>query len=154
MTFKVQVGPAQIAIHQGRTVLVCETDGTIRNPSEKGLYFNDTRLISSWSLYADGVPWDLLSGGATSHQSSRIHLTNRKLKAASGLIPARTLGLVLERSIQGGLHEDIGVTNHGALPVAFNLEIGIRCDFADVFEVKSAEATRRGSIATDWSAAA
>ncbi len=154
MTFKVQVGPAQIAIHQGRTVLVCETDGTIRNPSEKGLYFNDTRLISSWSLYADGIPWDLLSGGATSHQSSRIHLTNRKLKAASGLIPARTLGLVLERSIQGGLHEDIGVTNHGALPVAFNLEIGIRCDFADVFEVKSAEATRRGSIATEWSAAA
>ncbi len=37
MTFKVQVGPAQIAIHQGRTVLVCESDGAIAYPSEKGL---------------------------------------------------------------------------------------------------------------------
>ena len=62
MTFKVQVGPAQIAIHQGRTVLVCESDGTIAYPSEKGLYFNDTRVISSWSLYADGEQWTCSAG--------------------------------------------------------------------------------------------
>lgn len=153
MAFEVQVGPAQITIHQGRTVLVCETDGTVKHPSEKGLYFNDTRLISSWSLYADGAPWDLLSGGATSHDTSRIHLTNKRLQTASGLIPARTLGLVLGRSIAGGLHEDIDITNHGSAPVGFNLEIGLRCDFADIFEVKSGEATRRGSVATEWSAA-
>ncbi len=67
MTFKVQVGPAQIAIHQGRTVLVCEPDGTIHSPGEKGLYFNDTRLISTWSIYADGEPWDLLNGGAVNY---------------------------------------------------------------------------------------
>lgn len=46
-TFKVQVGPAQIALHQGRTVLVGEPDGTDRFPGEKGLYLNDTRVISS-----------------------------------------------------------------------------------------------------------
>ncbi len=152
MAFKVQVGPAQIAIHQGRTVLVCETDGTVRYPSEKGFYFNDTRLISSWSLYADGVPWDLLSGGATSHDTLRIHLTNKRLTTPGGPIAERTLGLVLGRSIQGGLHEDIDITNHGAKAVAFNLEIGIRCDFADVFEVKSGNAARRGRVATRWSA--
>ncbi len=153
MSFKVQVGPTQIAIHQGRTVLVCETDGTIRSPSEKGLYFNDTRLISNWSLYADGMPWDLLSGGATRHDTLSVHLTNRALVTASGPISARTLGLVLNRSIQGGLHEDIDITNHGGAPVRFNLEIGLRCDFADVFEVKSGKAIRRGSIATEWLAA-
>ena len=60
MTFKVQVGPAQIAIHQGNT-LVCESDGAIAYPSER-LYFDDTRIVSSWSLYADGQRWDLLSG--------------------------------------------------------------------------------------------
>jgi glycogen debranching enzyme len=153
MAFEVKVGPAQITIHQGRTVLICETDGTIGHPSEKGLYFNDTRLISSWSLYADGVPWDLLSGGATNYDTSRIYLTNRRLKTASGLIPERTLGLVLGRSIQRGLHEDIDITNHGNVSVEFNLEIGLRCDFADIFEVKSGEVTRRGKIVTEWSAA-
>ena len=153
MAFKVQVGPAQITIHQGRTVLVCEPDGTIAYPSDKGLYFNDTRIISSWSLYADGEPWDLLSGGAITHDRSSIQLTNRALATAAGPIPARTLGLVLNRSIQGGLHEDIDVANHGPAAVAFNLEIGIRCDFADLFEVKSGKVIRRGRVATEWSAA-
>ena len=48
MSFKVQVGPPQIAIHQGETVLVSEPDGRINWPSDKGLYFLDTRIVSSW----------------------------------------------------------------------------------------------------------
>lgn len=151
MTFKVQVGPAQIAIHQGRTVLVCEPDGTIPFPSEKGFYFNDSRIISSWSIYADGIRWDLLSGGATNFDAMSIQLTNRAFETANGPVLARALGLVLTRTIQGGLHEDLQITNYGSTPVRFNLEIGIRCDFADVFEVKSSRAIRRGSIETRWS---
>src|SRR5271154_5431945 len=45
MAFKVQVGPAQIAIHQGQTVLLTETDGRVNWPSKSGLYFRDTRVI-------------------------------------------------------------------------------------------------------------
>jgi hypothetical protein len=45
VAFKVQVGPPQIAIHQGQTVLVTDPDGTITWPSEKGLYFlHDLRI--------------------------------------------------------------------------------------------------------------
>ena len=150
MTFKVQVGPAEIAIHSGRTVLVCEPDGTIKYPSDKGFYFNDTRLISSWSLYADGETWDLLSGGAMTYDTSRVHLTNPALRTKAGPVAARTLGLVLGRSIDGGMHEDFDITNHSPTDVTFNLEIGVRCDFADLFEVKSGNAVRRGSIATRW----
>ena len=64
MTFKVQVGPPQIAIHQGQTVLVTDSDGQIAWPSDKGLYFFDTRVISAWAIYANGQDWDLLNGGA------------------------------------------------------------------------------------------
>ncbi len=154
MTFKVQVGPAQIAVHQGRTVLITEPDGTIASPGEKGLYFNDTRLISSWSIYADGTAWDLLGGGAVNYDVARIHLTNKALETVGGPIAERTLGLVLSRLIENGVHEDIDITNHAMTPVCFNLEIGMRCDFADVFEVKSAKAIRRGSISTVWDQAA
>ena len=42
MAFKVQVGPPQISIHQGQTVLISELDGQINWPSEKGLYFLDS----------------------------------------------------------------------------------------------------------------
>src|SRR5467141_2776709 len=64
MSFKVQVGPAQIAIHQGQTVLLTETDGRVHWPSKCGLYFRDTRVISAWAIYANGELWDLVNGGA------------------------------------------------------------------------------------------
>ena len=49
------------------------------------------------------------------------------------------------------MHEDLDITNHGRRPVRFNLEIAIRSDFADVFEVKPNRIVRRGRITTDWS---
>jgi glycogen debranching enzyme len=151
MPFKVQVGPAQISIHQGQTVLISEPDGRIIRPSEMGLYFRDTRILSSWAIYANGEPWQLLNGGATSYYACRIFLTNRSLPSEDGAIPERTLGLTIGRSIAGGLHEDIDITNHGMKRVRFQLEIAPRCDFADVFEVKSGHIVRRGRITTHWS---
>jgi glycogen debranching enzyme len=151
MPFKVQVGPHQVSIHQGQTVLVTEPDGQINWPSEKGLYFFDTRVISSWTIYANGEPWNLLNGGAVTHYSSRIHLTNRKIPTTDGVIPERTLGLVVTRSISGGMHEDLDITNNNMKRVRFQLEIALRCDFADIFEVKSGNIVRRGRIITKWS---
>jgi glycogen debranching enzyme len=151
MTVKVQVGPPQIAIHQGQTVLISEEDGQINWPSEKGLYFFDTRVVSSWAIYANGEPWELLNGGAISYYASRIFLTNRALLTGDGTIPPRTLGLTLSRSISGGMHEDLDIVNHGMRPVIFQLEVALRCDFADVFEVKAGRIVRRGRITTEWS---
>jgi len=151
MAFKVQVGPAQITIHQGQTVLVTEPDGQVNWPSERGLYFRDTRVISAWAIYANGEPWELLSGGAIAYHAARIFLTNPAFATEGGPIAARTLGLVIGRHIDGGLHEDIDITNDCKTPVRFNLEIAIRADFADIFEVKSDNIVRRGRIATTWS---
>ena len=77
MTFKVEVGPPQIAIHHAQTVLITETNGEVGWPSDKGLYFLDTRLVSAWAIYANGEEWDLLNGGAVTAHKARIHLTNR-----------------------------------------------------------------------------
>jgi glycogen debranching enzyme len=151
MAFKVQVGPAQVAIHQGQTVLVTEPDGQVNWPSERGLYFRDTRLISAWAIYANGELWDLLNGGAVAYHAARIFQTNRAFMSEDGPIEARTLGLVIGRHIDGGLHEDIDITNNSRISVRFNLEIAIRADFADIFEVRSNNIVRRGRITTSWS---
>src|SRR5580704_14788906 len=151
MAFKVQVGPAQIAIHQGQSVLLTEPDGQVNWPSERGLYFRDTRVISAWAIYANGEPWDLLNGGAIAYNVARIFQTNRAFASEDGPIAARTLGLVIGRHIDGGLHEDIEITNNSQLPMRFNLEIAIRADFADIFEVKANQIVRRGRITTSWS---
>jgi glycogen debranching enzyme len=151
MAFKVQVGPPQIAIHQGQTVLVTDPDGTITWPSEKGLYFLDTRIISNWAIYANGESWQLLNGGPISYYAARIFLTNKSILAEDGQIPPRTLGLTISRSLSAGLHEDLDITNNSMKPVRFQLEVAFRCDFADIFEVKSGHIVRRGKITTEWS---
>jgi len=151
MAFKVQVGPPQIAIHQGQTVLVTDPDGTITWPSEKGLYFFDTRIISNWAIYANGEPWQLLNGGPIDYYAARIFLTNKSILTEDGEIPPRTLGLTISRSLSGGLHEDLDITNNNMKPVRFQLEVAFRCDFADIFEVKSGHIVRRGKITTEWS---
>jgi glycogen debranching enzyme len=150
MSVEIRVGPAQLAIHQGHSVLLCDTDGQIQWPSDKGLYFYDTRMISSWSVYANGEPWDLLNGGATTSYAERIFLANRALVTEAGPINSHTIGLMLSRHIGGGVHEDVDLTNYGASKVRFNFEIAVRSDFADIFEVKSGRFVRRGNIATEW----
>jgi glycogen debranching enzyme len=151
MSFKVQVGPPQIAIHQGQTVLVSDQDGHINWPSEKGLYFLDTRVVSNWAIYANGEPWELLNGGPVTYHAARIFLTNRAILTENGAIQPRTVGLTVSRWISGGLHEDLDISNNSMKPIRFQLEIAFRCDFADIFEVKSGRIVRRGQIRTEWS---
>ena len=150
MPFKVQVGPPQIAIHEAQAVLITEPDGQVRWPTDKGFYYLDTRLISAWTVYADGTPWQLLNGGAISYYAARIFLTNPPIVSQDGTIAARTLSLVIGREIDGGMHEDLDIVNFGPVPVRFNLEIAPRSDFADTFEVKSGHIVRRGQITTEW----
>jgi glycogen debranching enzyme len=150
MPFRVKVGPPEIAIHHAQTILISREDGQIAWPTDKGLYFRDTRLISAWSIYANGDPWVLLNGGAIAYYASRIFMTNGALLTQDGIVPERTLALVVSREIDGGMHEDLDVTNHGLKAVRFNLEIALRCDFADTFEVKSKHIVRRGQISTSW----
>ena len=150
MPLEIKVGPAQLAIHQGHTVLVSEPDGGVLWPTDKGLYFFDTRLVSAYALYANGQVWDLLNSGAPSSYAARIFLTNRAFPSEAGDVPERTLSLVLSRSIDGGLHEAYSITNFGRRLVRFNLEIAIRSDFADVFEVKTGRIVRRGRITSGW----
>jgi glycogen debranching enzyme len=132
-------------------VLVTEPDGQVNGQSKRGLYFRDTRVISAWAIYANGEPWDLLNGGAVAYHAARIFQINRAFVSEDGPIAARTLGLVIGRHIDGGLHEDIDITNNSRHPVRFNLEIAIRADFADIYEVKSDQIVRRGHITTSWS---
>ena len=113
MPFKVEVGPPQIAIHHAQTVLITETNGEVGWPSDKGLYFLDTRLVSAWAIYANGEEWDLLNGGAVTSHKARIHMTNRSFLTEDGTIPARTLGLQISRQLGGGMHEDLDIINHG-----------------------------------------
>jgi glycogen debranching enzyme len=153
MALEITVGPPRLAINQGYGVLITDQDGQISWPTDKGFYHSDTRVISSWQIFADGQPWNLLNSGNMAYFATRIFLANRALATEVGEVAAGTLGLGISRCIGGGVHEDLDLVNHGQKPVLFNLEIAVRSDFADLFEVKSGNIVRRGRITTKWSPA-
>ncbi len=76
MGFKVQVGPAQIAIHQGQTVLVTDPDGQVTWRASAACISAIPRVISAWAIYANGEPWDLLNGGAVTRECG-TYLSNQ-----------------------------------------------------------------------------
>ncbi len=57
---------------------------------------------------------------------------------------------MLGRTIGEALHEDIDIRNYSSHRARFNLELMIRNDFADIFEVRAKALTRRGHIETEW----
>ncbi|MEI7711933.1 MAG: glycogen debranching N-terminal domain-containing protein [Rhodospirillales bacterium] len=148
MSFKVQVGPPRIAIHRAMTLLVADADGQMSGTDRNGLFFNDTRIVKTWRATVNGAPWDVLSGGAIGYDVARVFLTNA---VDIGETPRRTLSFVVGRSIDGGMHEDLDITNHGQQPVRFELQIRIETDFADLFDVKAGRSPQRGTTDIRWS---
>ena len=103
MALEITVGPPRLAINQGYGVLITDQDGQIPWPTDKGFYHSDTRVISSWQVFADGEPWELLNSGNIAHYAARIFLTNRTINTEIGAVAAGTLGLSIGRSIAGGV---------------------------------------------------
>lgn len=151
MAAEIAVGPQKLVINQGDSFLVSEQDGKVSWPTDQGLYFADTRLLSGWWIFADGQGWDLLNAGTIAFYAARIYLTNQAIETEIGNVPAGVVGLIISRNLTGGLHEDLDLRNNSQTPVQFNLEIAPRSDFADLFEVKSGHIVRRGRIVTKWS---
>lgn len=150
MPVEISVGPAVLTINQGSTFMVTDLDGQIAADGEQGIFASDTRFVSYYDIAANGTPWALLTSSAVTYYASRVFLTNKEFETEDGTIPEGVLSLVLGRSIAEGVHEDIDITNYSLTRVRFNLEIAIRSDFADIFEVKSKRFVRRGRIVTKW----
>jgi hypothetical protein len=56
MPLEIAVGPQKLVINQGVGFLVTEQDGEIDWPTDQGFYHADTRLMSSWRIFANGGP--------------------------------------------------------------------------------------------------
>src|SRR5262249_30149822 len=153
MPVSISVGPPVVTINQGSTFMVTAPDGQILADTDQGVFADDTRFVSYYAVSANGQPWQLLTSSTVSYYAARFQLTNPPFETEDGPVSAGTLGLSLVRSVADGIHEDIDVTNHSRSPVRFNLEIALRSDFADLFEVKTRTFVRRGRITTDWNEA-
>ena len=150
MPVEIVVGPPLLSINHGATFMVTDLGGEIQADTEQGVFADDTRFVSYYAISANGVSWQRLSSAATAYYAARIYLTNAVVATEDGDLPAGTLSLVISRAVGDGIHDDLDLVNHGLVAVRFNLEIALRSDFADLFEVKAGHLVRRGRIVTQW----
>jgi glycogen debranching enzyme len=150
MPAEISVGSPVLTVNQGSTFMVTDLNGEIDANSEAGVFANDTRFVSYYAIFANGQPWLRLTSSTTTYYAARIVCMNQPFATEAGDVPEGTLALVVSRTVGEGIHEDLDVTHYGLAPVRFNLEVALRSDFADLFEVKSHKFVRRGRIVTEW----
>ncbi len=150
MPIEIKVAPPGITISQGRTFMVTDGSGQINSETEQGVYAIDTRFINYYHLYINHQPWQLIDSSQLSFYASRFHLTNPPLDTAFGDIPGNSISFTVNRAVGRGIHEDFDIINYTGKKIRFMLELVMRSDFADIFEVKAHKIILRGWIQTRW----
>ncbi len=152
MPIEIKVGPPTITASQGRTFMVTTQSGEIQANTDQGVYAQDTRFVSFYRLYINRTPLSVINSSQLSFYATRFHLTNRAVETDGGTIPEQTLRITVNRVVSEGIHEDIEIANYTGKKIAFLLELGMRSDFADLFEVKSKHIVQRGKQESIWNA--
>src|ERR1043165_7562697 len=98
MPVKITVGPPVLTINQGTCFMVTDQRGEIDAGSEQGVFASDTRFVSDYKLYVNGLPWELLTSATASYYAARIELTNPAIEVEDGsVIQPNDLGLTIRR---------------------------------------------------------
>ena len=150
MPIEIKVAPPGITISQGRTFMVTNSAGEINPQTDEGVFAIDTRFISYYHLYINHEPWVLVNSSQLNFYASRTYLTNPKIGTEDGDFEANTIGLTIERTVEDGIHEDFYIVNYTGKKISFTLQLALRSDFADLFEVKSKRLVQRGRMLTEW----
>jgi glycogen debranching enzyme len=150
VTFPVQVGPSSITINRDDRFLVCQPDGRILGGPDDGFFTRDTRFISAWDLQINGRRPALLNSASVQFFSARFEYTNEAFLDDAGPVGRHALGIRVDRTVSGGVHEDIDITSYARRPVRLTIEIAIESDFADIFDVRANALVRRGVVNTSW----
>ncbi len=154
MPLEIRVGPSQLVIHYGSTVLVTDASGEISARAQLGLFSLDTRFLSVYSLSINEEKWVRVQATPLGPQSHRIHFTNAELRPLDGeVIPARSLGLQLDRTVGEELEEQMTLRNYCGRRVELRVGVRVDSDFADLFDVRNLRFVSRGLRDSYWDAA-
>ncbi|WP_346292810.1 amylo-alpha-1,6-glucosidase [Sphaerothrix gracilis] len=97
-----------------------------------GLFCRDSRFLSRLELQIDGRSPVLLSSNADLGFALSVLCANPPLPD----ITHDTIGIRRDMVLNGGLFEDIEVTNYSTEPASFTLSLSFDADFIDVFELR------------------
>jgi glycogen debranching enzyme len=133
-------GIATMTIVEGSSFAVSATTGDILPGQYQGVYFRDTRFLSTWILRINDQPLECLSATIPKPYRS-VYVGRAARQPGHGDSP-----LIVERirQVGVGLREEIALHNYSADPIDCTLDLQVATDFADLFEVKG------GTVHRTW----
>src|SRR6185436_19409574 len=140
-------------LKHGETFGVFDRFGDIApvGQGELGLYYEGTRFLSRFGLSL-GTERLLLLSSTVSNDNALlwVDLTNPDITSdGEVVIPRGTLHVSRERHLwEGGCYEHLRIANYGPVPIKAILHYIYESDFADIFEVRGTQRTRRGNRLT------
>jgi glycogen debranching enzyme len=113
-----------------------------------GLFCQDTRFLSRLELQVEGLPPILLSSTAQRGFTLSALCANPYIAgdAKRQGIQAETIGIHRDLVLQGGLFEEITLTNYSTESVEFELSLSFDADFADLFEIRGRVRPHTGTM--------
>lgn len=133
------LGAGTVTLVEGSSFCISLPNGDISAEHPHGLFVQDARILSGWSLTVDGLALEPLA--AETKEPYRALFVGRVPRsdgyADSPLIVERL------REVGAGIQEQVTVRNFSLEPVDCVIALKIGADFADLFEVKEARILRR-----------
>ncbi|HYI45756.1 MAG TPA: glycogen debranching N-terminal domain-containing protein [Actinomycetota bacterium] len=125
-----------ITLVEGSTFCVSDSSGTIRSGAAQGVFYMDTRFVSSWRMTVDDEDLeDLTVFDRQPHHATFLGRAKPPTPAVDSMLLVQR-----ERYVGAGMREDIIVRNFGPEPAAVTIDIELDADFADLFAVKEGRA--------------
>jgi glycogen debranching enzyme len=121
----------QLRILEGATFCICNELGDLQAEGE-GLFSEDTRFLSRFSLTINGKRPLLLSSDKIEYFSAAFFMRN----PLSGGLDYDALSIRRERFVGDGMQDSFAVQNQSMQTVKFDFELEVASDFADIFAVK------------------
>jgi glycogen debranching enzyme len=135
----------RVKILDGNTFVVSDERGDIEvSPNDpSGLFWNDTRFLSTWVLTVNGERLTPLSVDDLEYFEARFFL----VPGTGTVYVDSKISVIRHRSMDDGFHEDITIYNSDAMPAELTVRVEAGSDFADLFEVKDV-LEKKGSFST------
>ncbi len=130
--------------------LITDTLGNIpgwlaaNKQSSLGLFGRDTRYLSRLELQIDGNLPILLSSNARRGFALSVLCANPYLEKSN--TGAETISIQREIVLNGGLFEELTITNYSTNPASFELSLSFDADFVDLFEIRGWKRKERGQL--------
>ncbi len=129
-----------VTLVEGASFSISSSSGDIEPGGAQGVFFQDTRFVSTWRVHLDGEELQNLAVIAR-HPFAATFISRSQPRPGQ---PDSTLLVERSRYVGNGMREDIVIRNLAREPATCSIAFELDADFAHLFEVKENRVRKHG----------